>query len=192
MPGADCESDHNPVVATIQIRLQRVKKAKRTVKWNINNLKRSEIRSAYKRQLDTRLQEERIAEEYDIDSIWNKLKESIEKVAEEICGKEQKQKKHSWMNEVILRKMEERRQCKIRNEAEEYKKLKHVIQKLCREAKDKFFEEKCKEIEMLDKAHSQLLYKKLKELQPKGNRMLQAIKSKQGKSLLEKDEARER
>ena len=70
--------------------------------------------------------------------------------------------------------------------------MKHEIQKLCREAKDKYFEEKCKEIEMLDKAHSQLLYKKLKELQPKGNRMLQAIKSKQNTRLMEKDEAREK
>ena len=40
MPGADCESDHNPVVATVKIRLQRVKKFKKTVKWNINSLKK--------------------------------------------------------------------------------------------------------------------------------------------------------
>ena len=71
-------------------------------------------------------------------------------------------------------------------------KLKHEVQKLCREAKDKYYEDKCKEIKMLDKVHSQLLYQKIKELRPKGNRMLQTIKSKQGKSLLEKDEVMER
>src|SRR6267154_296926 len=73
-----------------------------------------------------------------------------------------------------------------------YKKLKHEVQKLCREAKDKYYEAKCKKIEMLDKVHSQLLYQKIKELRPKGNGMLQTIKSKQGKSLLEKDEVMER
>src|SRR2546425_11099055 len=45
---------------------------------------------------------------------------------------------------------------------------------------------------MLDKAHSQLLYQKIKELQPKGSRVLQTIKSKQGRALLEKDEVMER
>ena len=37
-----------------------------------------------------------------------------------------------------------------------YKELKHDIQKLCREAKDKYFNDKCEEIELLDKTHSQL------------------------------------
>ena len=62
--------------------------------------------------------------------------------------------------------------------------------KSCREAKDKYYEDKCKEIEMLDKVHSQLLSQKIKELRPKG--MLQMLKSKQGKSLMEKDEVMER
>src|SRR2546425_1286432 len=39
MPGADCESNHNPVIVTMKIRLQRVRKSKRAVKWNINNKK---------------------------------------------------------------------------------------------------------------------------------------------------------
>ena len=45
---------------------------------------------------------------------------------------------------------------------------------------------------MLDKAHSQLMYQKIKELRPKGNRGLQTIKSKQGNVLMKKDEVMER
>src|SRR5437867_7019253 len=99
----------------------------------------------------------------EIGDIWNKLKEGIATVAEEICEKEQLPKKQNWMNSEILRKMEERRKCKNTKEEEEYKKLKHEIQKLWHEAKDKYYEDKCKEIEILDKAHSQLLYQKIKE-----------------------------
>src|SRR3989442_16014474 len=44
MPGADFDSDHNPVVVKMKIRLQRVKKAKKTVKWNINNLKNKKLK----------------------------------------------------------------------------------------------------------------------------------------------------
>src|SRR3989441_12251449 len=83
------------------------------------------------------------------------------------------------MNSEILQKMEERRVCKNMKAEEQHKRLKNEIRKLCREAKDKYYEDKCKKIEMLDKAHSQLMYQKIKELRPKGNRGLQTIKSKQ-------------
>ena len=110
----------------------------------------------------------KINEEIDINGIWNKLKESLDEiVAEEICGKEQSQKKQNWINSDILHKMEERRICKNMNEEEKYKKLKHEIQKLCREAKDKYYDEKCKEIEMLDNAHTNCFIKELKSYNPK-------------------------
>src|SRR3989442_1806577 len=46
--------------------------------------------------------------------------------------------------------------------------------------------------EMLDKAHNQLIFQKIKELRPKGKRGLQTTKSKQGNVLVEKDEVMER
>src|SRR6059036_2609975 len=101
-------------------------------------------------------------------------------------------KKHNWMNSEILHKMEERRKCKNMRDEEQYRKLKQEIQKLCLQAKDKYYEDKCKEIEMLDKSHSQLMYQKIKALKPNGNKGLQTIKSKQGIALMEKDEVMER
>src|SRR3989441_4078501 len=124
MPGADCESDHNPVIVTIKIRLQRVRKSKKTVKWNINNLKKPEIKNSFRTRLDKQLQDENIDAEMEIGEIWNQLKEGIATVAEEICGKEQLPKKQNWMNSEILRKMEDRRKCKNMKEEELYKKLK--------------------------------------------------------------------
>ena len=52
----------------------------------------------------------------------------------------------------------------------------------------RYYEEKCKEIEMLDIVHSQLLYQKIKDIRPKGSRAVQTIKSKQGQKLIEKEE----
>ena len=85
--------------------------------------------------------------------MWDTLKECIEEIAEEICGKEQHKKKQNWMTAEILHIMEERRRYKNLHTVEgdkKYKEIKHSIQKLCREAKDKYFNDKCKEIEMLD------------------------------------------
>src|SRR5437899_1780012 len=98
MPGADCESDHNPAIVTTMIKLQRVRKSKKTVKWNINNFKKSEIKNAFGTRLDKQLQDENIDAEMDIGEIWSKLKEGIATVAEKICGKEQLPKKQNWMN----------------------------------------------------------------------------------------------
>ena len=76
-------------------------------------------------------------------------------------------KKQNWMAANILRKMEERRISQNRKDDVRYKKLKHEIQKLCWEAKNKFYEDKCREIETLDRTHNQLLYKKIQEMRPR-------------------------
>src|SRR6188508_3276096 len=130
-----------------------------------------------------------------IDQVWDTLKECIEEIAEEICGKEQHKKKQNWMTAEILHIMEERRMYKNLHTVEgdkKYKEIKHSIQKFCSEAKDKYFNDKCKEIEMLDKCHNQLLYKKVKALQPRESRVPQVIKDKTGKSLMQKEEILER
>ena len=52
----------------------------------------------YQLKLDKHLKENRINELDEIDQIWDKLKECIGEVAEEICGREQIPKKQKWMN----------------------------------------------------------------------------------------------
>ena len=84
--------------------------------------------------------------------------------------------------------MEERRISQIQKDDARYKRLKHEIQKLCREAKDKYYDDKCREIEMLDRTHNQLLYKKIQEMRPRRNRMVQMIKSKQGNCIMDKED----
>ena len=63
------------------------------------------------------------------------MRESIELVADEICGKDQLTKKQNWMTADILQKVEERRISKNQKDHVGYKKLKQEIQKLCRKQK---------------------------------------------------------
>ena len=94
MPGAECGSDHNPVIVKMKIRLQRVKKSKRMVKCNLRGFKTKKVRDDYRMRLDKQLQEEkcdevdindiwkeRIDVGMEIDEIWKKLKEGITIVA---------------------------------------------------------------------------------------------------------------
>ena len=70
----------------------------------------------------------------EIDETWNKLKEDIAIVAEEMCERDRMSKKQNWMNSEVLSKVEERRKAKNMKDGGLYTRLKHEIQKLCREA----------------------------------------------------------
>jgi len=97
-PGADCGSDHKPVVAEMCIKLQREVNKKKdmqaTSRWNTDILK----------QEDTRLQFELLTEEKfenavnshedtDTDSLWAEIKSCIQIAAEQVCGKHKREKK---------------------------------------------------------------------------------------------------
>ena len=58
-PGADCGSDHNPVVINIKITLKRLKKSKFSrKKWNVSKLDKGTMKEKYKleseRLIDTK------------------------------------------------------------------------------------------------------------------------------------------
>ena len=99
------------------------------------------------------------------------------------------------MTEDILRVMEERQSYKYSTTDEgkaKYQELKSKFQMLSRKTKDRYFEDKCLELEMLDKTHSQKLYDKVKELQPRKHRVMHQIKGKNDRLLLSKTEIVER
>src|SRR5688572_9321061 len=101
-------------------------------------------------------------------------------------------KKQNLITADILRKMEDRRIGQIQKDDERFKRLKHDIQKLCRDAKDKYYKYRCRKTEMLDRTHNQLLYKKIQEMRPRQHKMVQMIKSKQGNCIMDKEEVLER
>ena len=49
---------------------------------------------------------------------------------------------------------------------ERYKESDRYIKGRCKEAKERFYNEKCKKIQELDERHNPLMYKIVKEMQP--------------------------
>ena len=99
------------------------------------------------------------------------------------------------MTTEILHKMEERRIYKedmTEDGQKQYKQLKSKIQRLCRKAKNDYFNEKCAEIEKLEKTHNPRFYTKIKEMTPKRHMNSQTIKDKDGKLLYEPEVILER
>ena len=75
-PGADCFSDHVPVVAVIRLKLKKVKKQSNNIKLNLALLRSDqEIRQRYTLTVRNRFQG--LEEAKDVEQHWQNLKEAV-------------------------------------------------------------------------------------------------------------------
>lgn len=161
-PGADVFSDHNPIIAKVTLKLKNIKRHQRTPRMETRKLKDPVVKQTLQQKVHKNLDKLNIKNE-DVDEQWKALKQCILDPSKEIL-KEPPKKKEKWMNDQILSMMEQRRQFKNTDE-HTYRKLNYEIRKKIREAKETYFEEKCKEIEDLQNRYDLFnLHKKVKEM----------------------------
>ena len=119
--------------------------------------------------------------------MWEELKSSITAAAEEVIPKVQMSKKKKWMTDSIGRLMEQRRLKK--SNLHEYNFLNKDIKKKCSEAKDKWLNQQCSEIENNFNINTKNAHKKINEITGKPRcTSLGCIRSKSGTILIEKNE----
>ena len=90
--------------------------------------------------------------EVEIEDLWNKIKISITSVKEEELRPDRMVKRQQWMTNSILELMEERRQHRNRDNVK-YKELHRRVLRAIKEAKERWLQEKCVEIEILQEKH---------------------------------------
>ena len=188
-PEADCGSDHNPVVADVETRLKRTKNVRRTKRWNLKKLELETNRTNFQEMISAKI--DNLVDLEDINDAWEKLKKNIHDTADEICGQKGIQPKKIWMTQEILEKMEERRRQKDIN-VERYREINRDIKGMCKEAKERFYNEKCKKIQELDERHNPLMYKIVKEMQPGSRKEMNAIRAENGRLLTRKEDVLKR
>ena len=92
-PGADCGSDHNPVVAHLRIKLQQNKKtSKRNPRWNTEILKDTSVRVQFQKISDEKMAN--IDNQNTINLLWSDIKTCITDTATEVCGTHIPEKKN--------------------------------------------------------------------------------------------------
>ena len=160
-PGADISSDHNPVVATLRLKLRKIKR-KPTQKIDIEKIqnkdRRKKIKNSLNEELNTLPNTINTGEES-----WQLIKRKITKVEKDILGLTAKKKKQKWMTEEILQLMGERRKYKNKDQ-QKYKELQSKIKLEIKIAKEQWMTNRCAEVEELLKKHDNFnLHKKLKE-----------------------------
>ena len=191
IPGADCDSDHVPVMSKIQIKLKQRKKAKCQPKFQMDLLK-SDIELKEKVNVAVKNRFEALNNISKVEDLWTKMKESIQEVMEDNIPKKKNATHKSWMNKEILDLMKERQ--KLKHKATQYKDINKEIKKKCNEAKEEWLKEQCKEIEQNQNKDSKYMHNKIKEVS--GHKLKSnspsCIKSKDGTLLMEEEEVRDR
>ena len=101
--------------------------------------------------------------------------------------KKAKKEHKKWMNKEILELMEERR--KSKSDQVKYKMLNKEVKKKCNEAKEKWINEQCQEIEQNQHLDSKYMHSKIKEVSGKKScTSTNCIKSKDGTVLMDKED----
>ena len=159
-PGADVNSDHNPVIARMQLSLKQTPRPIRRKRLMLKSLvDNPTVKDKFKGEVISNMAN---TEDEDIETCWKNITTAIQKSADNNIPKEQgKPASMQWMTMEIKDLMNQRRLVK-QNEVQ-YNLVNKEIRKQCKEAKDKWLEEKCQEIEQ-HSLNPKEMYKKVKEI----------------------------
>jgi hypothetical protein len=128
------------------------------------------------------------------DRQWRCLKGGIKQALAATVPKIERKKKNEWMTDEILNTMNARRNIKVGSAERE--RLESKIRLECKRAKEKWYSDKCAEIENLEKRKNmRLMHEKVKELTDRRRNIRNGsgcIMSKDGELLFEKSAVKER
>ena len=192
-PGADVGSDHDLVLLTIKIRLKKNKTPTHSrIKFDIEKLKDPSVAQTFQAQLGGRFAALSIIGT-DINELTASFNEVIKTTAAEVLGKKRK-KKQPWITNDILDLCDRRREQKKykhnnEKDAEHYRATNKLVRSKMREAKERWINEQCREVEEgMSKGNSKKAYKTLKLLTKIQQNKTTVIEDKDGNLLTESSE----
>ena len=197
-PGADVDSDHNLVMAKIDLKLKKILKSVRKKSWCMNELEnqKENFQEKVEREL-TRQGNDGLPK---IEEDWRKLKEAIIIGAKEVYGYQTaRTAKKPWITNEMLDKMDERRKWKsVKTDygSKEYKRLNNELRRETDKARNQWWNDKCDELSEYDRrGRSDLLYQEVSRLtrttRKTGTKNI-AINDKNGELKTEMSEVQER
>ena len=160
-------------------------RARTEQKLDFEKLSEPNFRLQYSVQVKNRF--ERLVDEGD-ETNWDAVRDILVQTAKETLPKKERRVRQKWMTEDILSMMGNRQKIRDR-QGQEYRMLDNKIKKKCREAKEKWLNDQCSEIEGQFGSDHHGVYKRIDDISGKkaGCSSSGCIKSKDGSMLVEKD-----
>ena len=127
--GADCDSDHEILLAKFRLKLKKVEKTTRPLKYDQNQIPydyRVEVTNRFKR-LDFI---DRVPEE-----LWTEVQDTVQEQVIKTIPKKKKCREAQWLSEEALQIAEKRREAKGKGERERFTHLNAEFQIIARRDK---------------------------------------------------------
>ena len=144
LPGADCGSDHELLIAKIKIKLRKAKQIKTDIRYDLSN-----ISDNYTVAVSNRfeiLENENISEKAP-NELWEEIKETILSEAENLIPKKKIVKRSKWLSEETIKTAEKRKLAKCNKKWDEFKTLNVEFQRQARKDKESFIIKECEKVE---------------------------------------------
>ena len=125
-PRADCDSDHELLIAKFRLKLKKTEKTTRPFRYDLNQIPYNytvEVRNRFK-ELD---QIDRGPEE-----LWTEVCDIVQEAGIKTISKKKKWKKSKWLSEEALQRAVKRREAKSKEEKERYTHLNAEFQRIAR------------------------------------------------------------
>ena len=196
-PGADANTDHNLVLMEVHVRLKKIKRGKRRMRWQLDGIDKKvdafqkEFVNKWKGGPGTR----KPAQEK-----WDAFKLAVVESAKVVVGYQKSNRaKKPWITQEMLGKMDERRKWKNVNTdvgKQKYKELNKELKKETDNAREKWWMRECEELEELDRrGRTHLMYTKIKQITRTGKGGIKSgggVMDSKGTLLTEKEDMKER
>ena len=183
LPGADCGSDHELLIAKSKIKLRKTKQIKTEMGYDLSN-----ISDSYTVAVSNRfeiLENENILEKTP-NELWEDVKETILSEAENVIPEIKIMKRSKWLSEETIKTAEKRKLAKCNKKWEEFKKFNAEFQRKARKDKESFIIKECKKVEdNMKKGKTKEVYKTIKNVTRQFNPIVGVIKDEQGNNLTE-------
>ena len=131
-PGADCGSDHELLIAKFRLKLKKVGKTTRLLRYDINTIPYDytvEMRNRFKGvDLTDRVPDE----------LWTEIRDIVQETGIKIILKKKKCKKANWLSEEAFQIAVKRREVKSKGGKERYSHLNAEFQRIARRDKKAF------------------------------------------------------
>ena len=141
LPGADCGTDHILLIAAVKIKLKRIKRAKQTPNYDMDNIG-LEFAVKVKNIFNGLQLADREPEE-----LWSDIRDIVKETADKRVSKARRKKVTKWLSDEAVKIADERRDVRSKGDDKEYRRLNAAFQRRARRDKEQSLKAKCRQIE---------------------------------------------
>lgn len=187
-PGADVDSDHNPVIIRCELKFKRLQK-KEKKHWDISKLHDESTQILYRDETNNNIKD--IEEHLGVEEKWLKIKKSILESTETVLGKRENENRKEWISQEVVDMIKERRHYKNSNDddaQQKYKTLRNKINKRAKQDKEQHLMEICAGIENnIKTGQVDMAYRDIKRFFDTRKPKTMSIEDKDGKLIYDDD-----